>query len=193
MSYAYLQWNSMDAQPWNLPKNKIPTPVAFYFHPSIGQIFYLALTNVRNWETGLTQGLQGICAGSRRCTPEGKVASSMGWQLRNDAEIIPLPGPNRIRADLKKDCENYSNRSLLLESFQSERGGNNKMPAICTPPQAQSPHSPQNGVIIPSRSRKPKTDGKGEKHNLKLFAWQQNWFLDGARLIGRRHKLVKKS
>lgn len=55
-------------------KNKISTPVVFYFHPSIGQILYLALTTLPEiGGLGWPRGLQGSCAGSRSGTPEGKV------------------------------------------------------------------------------------------------------------------------
>lgn len=56
------------------------------------------------------------------------------WQLCNDAEIIQLPGPNLIRADLKMNFASHLNRSLFLESFQSEKEKTIKCLQFAVPP-----------------------------------------------------------
>lgn len=103
-------------------------------------------------------------------TAEGRWAPSMAWQLCSDAETVPLPGPNRIRADLKMDFENHSNRSLLLESFQSKKGGNNEMSAIFTPsPRDTLPAElPSAESLSPVGPARPRLMGKEENGALSF-------------------------
>lgn len=74
------------------------------------------------------------CAGCPRLTAdvEGGHLAHL-WQLCTNTETVQLPGLNFIRVDLQMDFANHSHRSLFLESFQSKKGENNKMPPICTP------------------------------------------------------------
>lgn len=76
----------------------------------------------------------GGCAGSPGLAAdvEGGHLTQL-WQLCSNIEVIQLPSPNLIRADLKMDFANHSDRSVLLETLQSEKGENNKTPPIYSP------------------------------------------------------------
>lgn len=75
------------------------------------------------------------CAGSLVLTAHGEAEHlAQRWQRCNNAEIIQLPGPNLIRADLKMNFASHLNRSLFLESFQSEKEKTIKCLQFAVPP-----------------------------------------------------------
>lgn len=53
------------------------------------------------------------CAGTLTLTAVGEgYHGALLWQLWNDAEILQLPGPNLIRADLKMHFASHLNLSF---------------------------------------------------------------------------------
>lgn len=113
------------------PKMKFETPTSVCFSPRVGHILSLALTRSMVTEAKLVWGVGAVPLSRPRGSRRRWAPGSPG-QLCASATTVQLPGLDLIRADLKMDFANHSNRSLLLESFRSKKREDNNMPAICS-------------------------------------------------------------